>query len=402
MNVSTLIAKRYLFAKKSRNVINLISFISFFGLLVSSASLVIILSGFNGIQKYVEDTYGKHAADIYITPQNGKIIPENHPVFDTLNQLKEIKYYTKSIEETALLKFGNQWATTTVKGINSNVYNLEDWKESIISGDGKLYFDNLPAIILGPQIKFQLQIPADFISEIKVYSVSRQEKLSVQNQNSLTNNRFLYGGTFSVNPDLDNSTAIVDYEIANDIFKMNNGATSIELFLEKDIDISIFQQKLNNFKYALEYKTHEEKNKLIYAANDAEKWMVLSVLLFVLILSSFTIIASITMLIIEKKKDIKTLIAIGATNQLIKAIFFKEGLFINLLGSFIGLLIGLFICWLQEEFHFLSLDESAALSYWPVLIKWIDILMLALILIITGTIAAYLPSKLLMNKLIRS
>jgi len=402
MNVSTLIAKRYLFAKKSRNVINLISFISFFGLLVSSASLVIILSGFNGIQKYVEDTYGKHAADIYLTPKSGKIIPGNHPVFDTLNELNEIKYYTKSIEETALLKFENQWATTTVKGINSTVYELENWKESIVSGDGKLYFNNLPAIILGPQIKFQLQIPSDFRSEIKVYSISRQEKLSIQNQNSLTNNRFLYGGTFSVNPDMDNSTAIVDYEIANDIFEMNNGATSIELFLEKDIDISSFQKKLNNFKYALDCKTHEEKNKLIYAANDAEKWMVLSVLLFVLILSSFTIIASITMLIIEKKKDIKTLIAIGATNQLIKAIFFKEGLFINLLGSLIGLLIGLLICWLQEEFHFLSLDENAALSYWPVLIKWIDIIMLILILIITGTIAAYLPSKLLMNKLIRS
>ena len=185
MNVSTLIAKRYLFAKKSRNVINLISFISFFGLLVSSASLVIILSGFNGIQKYVEDTYGKHAADIYLTPKNGGIISENHPVFDNLKDLSEIKYYTKSIEETALLKFENQWVTTTVKGINSTVFELENWQESIVSGTGELYFNNLPTIIIGQQIKFQLQIPTDFMSEIKVYTISKQEKLSIQNQKSL-------------------------------------------------------------------------------------------------------------------------------------------------------------------------------------------------------------------------
>ena len=403
MNVSTFIAKRYLFAKKSRNIINLISFISFFGLFVSAASLIIILSGFNGIQKYVEDMYGKHAADLYVKPIQGKIITNTHPIFRKIDSLKNIKYYTKVIEETALLKFEEKWASATIKGIDSNVYQNENWNNSVIDGSSELFFRGFPTIILGYGIQHQLQAPVDlnFINEIKIYSLSKNKKISIQNKNAFNSKKLVFGGVFNINPDLDQTTALVDYSTANEIFEMNNNANYIEIFLEKSSDILSVKKSLEEYNNEFEISSHEESNQLIYAANDAEKWMVLAVLIFILMLSSFTIIASITMLIIDKKKDIKTLLAIGSDYNTIRNIFFKEGLFISLLGSITGLAIGLLICWLQINFHMVKL-ENAAIDYWPVLVKIQDIKMLIGILFTCGLIAAYLPSKILMNKLIKS
>ena len=403
MNVSTFIAKRYLFAKKSRNIINLISFISFFGLFVSAASLIIILSGFNGIQKYVEDMYGKHAADLYIKPLRGKIISSNNPIFQKIDDLKNIKYYTKVIEETALLKFEDRWASANIKGIDSNVYIKENWNNSIIDGSSELFFRGLPTIIVGYGIQHQLQAPIDlnFLNEIKIYSLSKEKKISIQNKSSFNSKRLVFGGVFNVNPDIDKSTAIVEYSTANELFEMNNNANYIEIFLEKSSEIFAVKKSLEVYNKELQISSHEENNQLIYAANDAEKWMVLAVLVFILMLSSFTIIASITMLIIDKKKDIKTLVSIGSEYSTIRNIFFKEGLFISLLGSVTGLTIGLLICWLQINFHLVKL-ENAAIDYWPVLIKLKDIIMLIGILFTSGLIAAYLPSKILMNRLIKS
>lgn len=402
MNFSTFIARRYLFAKKSRSVINLISLISFFGLFVSSASLVIILSGFNGIQEYVEDMYGKHSADLYIKPINGKIIPQNHPVFEKIKRLKDLKYYSKIIEETALLKFEDRWASAIIRGVDSAVYAAEKWDKSIIDGEPDLYFRGMPAIILGYGLQSQLQAPIDisFLNEITIYSLSRTKKLSIQNNNSLNNKRVVFGGVFSINPEFDQSLAIIDYEIANKVFEMQHNAHSIELHLKDNSKIEIVRNKLKNTFNEFKYSTHEENNQLIYAANDAEKWMVLAVLIFILILSSFTIIASITMLIIDKKKDIKTLIALGSNYKNIKNIFFKEGLFISFLGSLSGLAVGVLICWIQINFQLVKL-ENAAIDYWPVLIKLSDIVMLLFILFCCGFIAAYLPSKILMKRLIK-
>ena len=159
MNISNFISKRYLFAKKSRNIINLISLISLFGLLVSAASLVVILSGFNGIQKYVEDVYGKFSASLYIYPQTGKFIQESDPIFSKLELNSQIKYYSKIIEETAMLKFENKWATATVRGIDSTTYNKKNWSSNLIEGNGKLYIENYPKILLGYGIQNELQIP---------------------------------------------------------------------------------------------------------------------------------------------------------------------------------------------------------------------------------------------------
>ena len=403
MNISNFISKRYLFAKKSRNIINLISLISLFGLLVSAASLVVILSGFNGIQKYVEDVYGKFSASIYVYPLSGKFIAEHDSIFSVIKLNNQVKYYSKVIEETAMLKFENKWVTATIKGVDSNTYNKKTWSLNLIEGNGELYIENFPKILLGYGLQNELQIPynENINNEIKIFSISNKKQLSIQNQSSLKKNNLIFGGVYSINPELDFSSAMVDYKAANQIFERQNGANYLEIFLKDNKNIFTIKKVLEAQNPDYIFKTHKENNQLIYAASDAEKWMVLAVLIFVLILSSFTVISSITMLIIDKKKDIKSLIALGCNTKTIKNIFFKEGLMISYLGSISGLIIGSIICFIQMKFHLLKL-ENAAIEYWPVLIKPQDLLLLLAILFITGLVSAYLPGKILVDKLLKS
>ena len=398
MNVSTFIAKRYLFSKKSRNIINVISFISFLGICISAAALVIILSAFNGIQEYVEDMYGRHAANLYIEPERGKTINADDPIFSYLKEYKnDIKYF-KQVQETAMLKYNKRWVAATVLGLDSVLFKKQNWGNDLTQGKADLYFKSFPGIILGYGLQHQLQVDLNqnFMSEISLYSVDKNQKISVQNQDILRQNHFILNGVFSVNPDIDESTAIIDYEEANKIFKCNNGASSILIYVENmDYIYNIKEDIKKQFPHLMA-NSHEEKNKLIYAANDTEKWMVMAILIFVLLLSSFTITSSITMLIIDKKKDIFTLSSLGCNQNIIRNIFFKEGLLISLFGSFLGLLIGLFICYVQIEFKLIKLND-ASLEYWPIVVKISDLFFLLSVLTIVGLMSSYFPGRLLMK-----
>jgi len=399
MNVSTYIAKRYLFSKKSRNIINVISFISFLGICISASALVIILSAFNGIQEYVEDMYGRQAANLYIEPEKGKTINANDPIFSYLKEYKnDIKYF-KQVQEIAMLKYNNRWVAATVLGLDSVLFKNQNWGNHLTQGKAELYFKSFPGIILSYGLQHQLQVNMNqnFMSEISLYSVDKDQKISVQNQGILKQNHFILNGVFSLNPDIDESTVIIDYEEANKIFSFNNGASTILIYVDnKDYIYKIKENVKKKFPHLIA-NSHEEKNKLIYAANDTEKWMVMAILIFVLLLSSFTITSSITMLIIDKKKDIFTLSSLGCNQNIIRNIFFKEGLLISLFGSLLGLLIGLFICYVQMEFKLIKLNE-ASLEYWPIVVKISDLFFLLSILTIVGLMSSYFPGRLLMKK----
>ena len=399
MNVSTFIAKRYLFSKKSRNIINIISIISFLGIFISASALVIILSAFNGIQEYVEDMYGRHAADMYIEPEKGKMISADDHLFSYLNEYKKNINYFKQIQETSMLKYDKRWVAATVIGLDSVLFQNQNWEHDLTQGKADLYFKSFPGIILGYGLQHQLQadLNQNFMSEISMYSVNKDQKISVQNQSVLRQNHFILTGVFSINPDIDGSTAIIDYSAANKIFNYKNGASTILIYAEKNDHIYEIKEDIKKqFPHLVTY-SHEEKNKLIYAANDTEKWMVMAILIFVLLLSSFTITSSITMLIIDKKKDIFTLSSLGCNQYMIRNIFFKEGLLISLLGSLLGLLFGLFICYVQMEFKLITFSD-ASLEYWPIVIKAVDVILLLSVLTIVGFVSSYLPGRLLMKK----
>ncbi|MDG2343246.1 MAG: FtsX-like permease family protein [Flavobacteriales bacterium] len=397
MNVSSFIAKRYLFAKKSRNIINVISFISFFGLLVSSASLVIILSGFNGLQFLVEEMYGNYSADLFITPIDGKSIEKTHPVYKDLLTQKEVLSLSKVIEETVMIKKESRWITAKIKGVDTSIYSHTFFEPSLTEGNGSLYFNGYPMVLLGYGLQDQLQVSSDprYLNDIQIYGLSRKKKLSVQGSNTFDSKKTQIAGVFSINPELDNSTLFAPYNFVNRLFEYDNEATSIEINTKSVEKVKTYVQ--NKYGNDFNIKTNEEKNDLIYATNDTEKWMVLCILIFILLLSTFNTMASITILIIDKKQDIKSLIAMGSKYATIRNVFFKEGLFICLSGSLAGLLIGVIVCFLQNHFHIIELN----IDYWPVLVKTNDLILILVILLITGTLASFIPSQILMKRLIK-
>mgnify|MGYP001223154446 CR=1 FL=1 len=400
MNLSSFIAKRYLFAKKSRNIINVISFISFFGLLVSSASLVIILSGFNGLQFFVEEMYGNYSADLFVTPIDGKSIEKKHPIYKDLFIQQEVLSFSKVIEETVMVKKESRWITAKVKGVDTSVYNHSFFESSLTEGNGSLYFNGYPMVLLGYGLQDQLQVSSDprYLNNIQIYGLSRKKKLSVQGTNTFDSKKAQIAGVFSINPELDNNTLFAPYDFVNRLFEYDKEATAIEINTKSIDKVKTYLKE----KYGTDFKieTNEEKNDLIYATNDTEKWMVLCILIFILLLSTFNTMASITMLIIDKKQDIKSLIAMGSKFTTIRNIFFKEGLFICLSGSLVGLLIGIIVCFLQNYFHIIELNE-AVIDYWPVLVKTNDLILILVILLITGTFASFIPSQILMKRLIK-
>ncbi len=400
MNTPFYIAKRYVFSKKTHNAINIISLISVFGIFVSTAAMVIVLSAFNGIESLVQDLFSSFDPAIKITAKTGKTFDTDLISLETLRKINGVKNISQTIEEVTMLKHGDQWITATLKGVDSNFFDVCDIKNTLTEGTATLQENNLEGAIIGLGIQNKLQVTSDpaYSNTITAYGLLRNEKLSRNNKKAFKPLFLNINGVFSINPEFDNQYIISSLSFAQQLLEYQNEITSIEIGLKEGTDAKTTKKAIqqlvgNNF----EVKTRYEQNELIFKTNQTEKWMVFLILGFILILSTFNIIASISMLLFDKEKDIKTLISLGATQRFVQQIFFLEGLFINVLGGIIGLLAGLFISYLQIKFHFVTLQNSV-IDYWPMEIKLEDIGLIFITISIIGTLSSYLPVKYLIRK----
>jgi lipoprotein-releasing system permease protein len=400
VNLSNFIAKRYLFSKKSKSIINIISLISVVGVFVSSAAMIVVLSGFNGIERLVENIYSEHEADIVITPLLGKTFHEIDSVINKINSFPEIKNFSRVIEEVTMVKHGDRWMTAIMKGVEKSYIEISKLDSSIIEGNSNYWNSNLPNAIIGVGLQNQLQVSSDkrFNNQIIIYGLLREEKISISNKSVFKPAEINVTGIFNVNPEFDEKYLIVPIDFARELLNYENEINAIEIELNTGIDPTIFKSKLKNvLSDAYLIKTQYEKNELIYKTNAAEKWMVFMILIFIFILSTFNIIASLTMLILDKKKDISTLISLGATPKLIKSIFFKEGFYINLLGGGLGLTIGALLCILQGKFKLIKLENSV-IDHWPVIVELSDLFSVLFILIFVGILSSYLPTAFIIKR----
>ncbi len=403
MNISRFIARRYLLSKKSKSIINIISFISVIGIFVSSASMVIVLSGFNGIEGLVASLYSEHNADLIITPKKGKTFIADSVLISKLNSFSEISNISRVIEEITMLKKEggmnnkkDRWVTATMKGVEASYEKICQINSSLDKGKSNLYNNNIPQAIIGIGLQFQLN--GYLNSTIKVYGLLRNEKLSNKDTTALQYEPITIGGVFNINPELNYQTFIVPIEFAQNLLNYNDEITSIELEVAGNSDVNkVKNELLKIIGDEFIIKTNFEKNELLFKTNATEKWMVFLILIFILILSTFNIIASLTMLILDKKKDISTLISLGATHNLIRNIFFKEGLYINLIGGILGLCFGVAICLLQKNYHLIKLENSVV-PYWPVDIEWVDLFSISTILLVIGLISSFVPTTYLIKK----
>ena len=400
MDLSNFIAKRYLLSKNSKSIINVISLISIVGVFVSSCAMVIVLSGFNGLENLVEKIYNQHESDLTISPIKGKTFYDSDSIIQKLTTIEQIGFTSKIIEEVAMIKHGEKWTTAIMKGAERSYSKITNLDSSIIDGNGDFYSTFVSGSIIGVGTQNQLQVSCDdrFDNTITVYGLLRNKKLSTQNKNVFNPKRISVRGIFNITPEFDNNYFIVSLDFARDLLDYTNELSAIEIGIKKDANLELVKKQIERLVGEdFQVKTKFEKNELLFKTNAAEKWMVFMILLFIFILSTFNIIASLTMLMFDKKRDISTLIALGATKKLIQSIFFKEGLYINLIGGMSGIILGAFICMAQYHFKLIKLKNSI-INYWPVEVEATDLFYVLLVLLGIGIIATYLPTSFILRK----
>jgi len=399
LNLPFYIAKRYLISKKSHNVINIISWISVSGIAVGTMALIIVLSAFNGLETLVEDLYASFDPDLKITVIEGKTFSEKDFPKDKILNLEEVEFYNSALEEVALIKYNDKQTVATIKGLEESFYAMTGMDSLMIEGEIQHNPEKNNNIIMGWGIADQLSL---FISQ-DIYQVGvivpkRGTKKGLTPGSEFNRKTAIATGVFSVNPDFDTKYVIGSLEFVQKLLKHKGKISSVELGLKKGNDWNEVKEKVQQIvgdKYRVQ--TRYEMNELIFKTNKTEKWITFLILSFILVIASFNIIGSLTMLIIDKQKDVWILKTMGANNSVIRKIFFAEGMLINLLGAFSGMTLGAFICWTQIQFGWLELNGGVVDAY-PVELNIMDFINVSIIVIIIGLIASWYPVRILTKK----
>lgn len=401
MNLKLFIARRYLFSTNKQNVINIISAISMIGVAVGTAALIVVLSVFNGFDNLIQMLFNSFDPDLKITLAEGKtFIPESKE-FDKIRKLKSIIYFTEVLEENVLLKYEDKLHPATIKGVTKEYTKTTGIDTMIVQGSFFLEKNNIDYAVVGQGIAYYLSMGLNFVAPIVVYVPKRTKSIAVNAENAF-NRKILYpSGIFSIQQDFDVKYLIADITFVRDLLNYKSAVSAIELKLITESDIKEVKNEVKSIlgeKFIV--KDRYEQHELFYKIMKSEKWAIFLILSFILLIASFNIIGSITMLIIDKKNDIFTLNSLGADQATIHKIFLYEGWFISILGSFIGLILGGLICWAQIRYGFVRLEGSGSfiIDAYPVAYKAIDFVNIFVIVIIIGFIAAWIPSKYILRK----
>lgn len=399
MNFPLYIAKRYLISKKSKNAINIISYISVLGVATGTAALVIILSVFNGFEDLLVKLNNSFDPDIKIEAKYGKTFTPEHEIISTIEQLNFIKAYSLCLEEKAMLQLGERQIIATIKGVDENFINVSGVDSMIVSGEYMQYFYDAPVAILGRGISYSLQANIDFSAPISIYIPSRtgQMRGSFQDARDNINRLHVYAGAvFAIQQEYDTQYVIMPIAEVRELLEFEKDVSSIEIKLKPDTRVNNAVETLENLlgdKFLV--KDRNMQHEYAYKIMKAEKWAIFMILIFILLVASFNVIGSLTMLIIDKKQDIKILKSMGADNSLIRKIFFYEGLLISLGGALLGILIGGLVSWLQMSFGFVSLGTTGSfiIDAYPVSVKFLDIIYIFVAVMTIGILAAYYPVR---------
>lgn len=407
MNSSFFIARRYLFSKKTQNVINIISGVSVVGIMISTAAMVIILSGFNGIEGLVFKMFSSFESDIQISAQNSKTFDKAF-ILPQVYEMEGVDKYSHVIEEIAIVKNGDNFIIGTIKGVEQDFLEMSEMKEHLLDGKGIIEDDYGPlALIGGGAIEnldgYIYQVEGEY-ETFTLYSPNREEKISsnqLKNVDAFSTSQIPIAGVFSYNNDVDLNYLLVPLDFAASIFNYKDEITQLEIDFKPNTDLIAKKNELIQLLGpSFKVETNIEQNKLIFETSQSEKWITTLLLGFIFFLATFNMIASITMLVIEKKENMKTLFALGAKETQLRRIFFYEGLLINGLGLIFGLILGYGVCYLQLEFGLIAMENSHV-EFFPITFKWIDLFLILGITTVFGILAAYLPSRFLIKRIIQ-
>ena len=398
MHLPLFIARRYLFAKKSHNVINIISAISAVGMAIGTAALIIILSIYNGFDELVKSTLSNVEPDILITPAKGKVFIPEGEAFDLIRKNPLIGEYSHVLQENVFVDYDGHQGIAKAKGADSTFEAGSTLAGHITNGEFSLHKGQLPQMVVGAGLAYKMGMNPAFLASAELYFPIRDRNFSLANPAaSIETVRMRPSGIFSVNQQIDNDLIILPIEQMRKLLGYEEEVSGVELrlvegFTAKDLRSAIkdIQKELGpGFKVLDRFR----QNTSLYKMMRYEKAAIFLILIFVIIIIALNIFGSITMLIIEKKDDIETYRSLGATDKMLRHTFTLEGWLISLLGLAAGLVVGIGFSLAQQHFGFIKMPGSFLVNAYPVILQWQDVLATIAGVALIGYIIALLPVR---------
>lgn len=400
MRLASFIAGRYLFARKSHNVINVISAISVVGMAIGTAALTIILSIYNGFDSLVRDMMGNLEPDILITPSKGKVFVPEGECYDWIYAQESVASMCTVLQEQVFISYDGHQGVAIAKGMDAIAQEESPIRENIRDGKFEFRHGDIPEGVVGVGLAYKMGINPRFLAPIQLYYPSRTRKLSPSSPSSSIEYINIWpSGLFSINSEIDNSYILLDIDKMRELLEYSGEEVSaVEIRMKDGCEARELKRVIDGISERLgeDFTVSDRfrQNESLYKMMKYEKASIYLILIFVILIIGLNIHASLSMLIIEKREDISTLRAMGAGETLIRRVFVLEGWFISLLGLAIGLLLGLAFCLLQQRFGLISMPGNFVIQAYPVVLKGSDLLITALSVAILGYLIAAFTERL--------
>lgn len=396
MKLAPFIAKRYLFAKKSHNVINIISAISAIGMAIGTAALIIIMSVYNGFDSLIRSMLSNVEPDLMITPATGKVFAPEGETYDWIYDQPSVKNMCGVLQEQVFINYDGQQGLAKAKGVDWIYEDETPLKDHIRDGEFKLHRGDVPLASVGSGLAYSMGINPRFISPIEIYFPSRTRRLSMANPiSSIESIKVWPSSIFSVNNEVDAELMILPIEKMRELLEYDDEVSAVEIRLAEGTDGKELKRLQKEISAMLgpdfKVKDRFQQNESLYKMMRYEKAAIYMILIFIIIIIAFNIFGSLSMLIIEKRGDIETLRSLGAQDRLIRRIFVLEGWMISLTGLAAGLVAGTGFALLQQHFGFIKMPGQFIVQAYPVILSWTDILLTVIGVAAIGYIIALLP-----------
>lgn len=404
MNLPFLFARRYLLAKRSQNAVNIITLISIAVITIVTSAMVVVLSAVNGISDYVDTIYSPFDQDITITPAEGKTFARDSLDLKKISGVASLLHSSWVIEENVLLRCGDQQAVATLKGVEPQYMAMSDMQRYMYTGEAKLEGRTGPTAILGLALKEDLNAPLDdgVFQPLEISAPIRGRKLSNYQQRAFENTAVAVSGAYSMNMEFDAKYAVLPLDLAADLLHYDSLVSALELQLQPGTDLEKVAAELQGtLGTTFLVRSRHQKNALMFQTNATEKFVAFLVLAFIGLIGAFNIIASLTMMMIEKQPDMRTILSMGATPRTVRQVFLNEGLLITLSGVVIGLAVGVGICWAQQRFELIPLSGSLLNAY-PVKVQLPDLAIIFATVFGIGLLASWVPLRTLSRRFLQA
>ncbi len=394
----SLFAWRYFKAKKSTNAINIIAWVSILAFVFGTMVLVLVLSVFNGFEGMVKDLYSTFYTDIKVSATAGKSITLTPAQLAQFKGIAAIKNFSLITEEKALLQNGEYQSVIYLKGVDENYTKVAGVADNLV---GDVVYDvgtvDTPKLILGIGVEDALGVRSDMDAlPIDMYLPRKTGSAQLNELEDISINRVQPNAAFRIQQDFDNKYGITNIDFLKKALLFGaDDYTAVEIALKDPDDAAFVKKKLQEIlgeKYRVQNKY--EQNQSLYSIMNAERWVIYGVLCLILVVAAFTMIGTLTMLVLEKQKDIGVLHALGGNQNFIQRIFLTEGMLLAILGGGTGMLLAYIIAQLQIHYHLVPLQGGSFLiDYYPVKLRWQDFLLVGLTVLFVAIVAAWLPAK---------